>query len=52
MVQSENPFDLLTDVNGTGSQEGDIILAHSTSVFTGESIRHPQGRPASAWRRQ
>ena len=34
---AESPFDMLTDVNNAGSQEGDIILAHSTSVFTGES---------------
>jgi hypothetical protein len=33
----EHPFDNLTDVNAGGSQKGDIILAHSTSVFTGES---------------
>lgn len=33
----ERPFDNLPDVNGAGSQEGDIILAHSTSVFTGEA---------------
>jgi hypothetical protein len=32
----EHPFDMLTDVNGTGSQKGDVILAHSTSVFTNE----------------
>lgn len=34
---AERPFDLLTDVNGAGSQTGDILFAHSTSVFTGES---------------
>lgn len=34
---AEHPFDQLTDVNATGSQAGDIILAHSTSVFNGES---------------
>ena len=28
---------MLTDVNGAGSQKGDIIFAHSTSVFSGES---------------
>ena len=33
----ENPFDNLTDVNGAGSLEGDIILAHAGSVFTGEA---------------
>jgi hypothetical protein len=33
----EHPFNELTDANGTGSQAGDIILAHSTSVFNGES---------------
>ncbi len=33
----EHPFDMLTDVNGTGSQKGDILFAHSTSVFSGES---------------
>jgi hypothetical protein len=33
----ENPFDMLTDANGAGSLEGDILLVHSNSVFTGES---------------
>lgn len=33
----ENPFNLLTDVNGGGSLAGDIILAHAQSVFTGEA---------------
>jgi hypothetical protein len=33
----EHPFNALTDVNGTGSQTGDILFAHSTSVFSGES---------------
>lgn len=33
----EHPFNELTDVNGGGSQTGDVILAHSTSVFNGES---------------
>ncbi len=34
----ENPFDMITDVNGAGSLEGDIILVHSNSVFTGQSV--------------
>jgi hypothetical protein len=34
---AEHPFNQLTQTNGTGSQTGDIILAHSTSVFNGES---------------
>ncbi|HEX2473982.1 MAG TPA: hypothetical protein VHK01_04520, partial [Lacipirellulaceae bacterium] len=33
----ENPFDMLTDVNGAGSLEGDIILVHSNSVFSGQN---------------
>ncbi len=33
----ERPYDLLTDVNGGGSQTGDILFAHSTSIFTDES---------------
>ncbi|MCI0331630.1 MAG: hypothetical protein L0228_00215 [Planctomycetes bacterium] len=32
----ENPFNMLTDINGGGSMEGDIVLAHALSVFTGE----------------
>jgi hypothetical protein len=32
----ENPFDMLSDVNGAGSLEGDIILAHAESVFIGD----------------
>lgn len=32
----ENPYDNLPDVNGAGSLEGDIILAHALSVFDGE----------------
>jgi hypothetical protein len=34
----ENPFDMLTDVNDTGSLEGDIILVHSNSVFDGQNV--------------
>jgi hypothetical protein len=33
----ENPFDMLTDVNGGGSTEGDVIFVHSNSTFTGEN---------------
>lgn len=33
----EHPFDQLTDANGTGSKNGDIIFAHSTSVFNNET---------------
>ncbi|MEX2310110.1 MAG: hypothetical protein WD738_21235 [Pirellulales bacterium] len=33
----ENPFDMLSDVNGAGSQEDDIILAHAQSVFNGDT---------------
>src|SRR3954454_1844147 len=33
---AEAPFDMLTDANGTGSQNGDVILVHSTSVFNNE----------------
>lgn len=33
----EHPFDMLSDINGAGSNIGDIILAHSTSVFTNDS---------------
>jgi hypothetical protein len=32
----ENPYNNLTDVNGAGSLEEDIILAHALSVFNGE----------------
>jgi hypothetical protein len=34
----ENPFDMVTDVNGAGSVDGDIILVHSNSVFSGENV--------------
>src|SRR3954468_729589 len=33
---AEAPFNMLTDANGTGSQNGDTILVHSTSVFNNE----------------
>ncbi len=33
----ENPFNMLTDINGAGSGAGDIILAHAESVFSGEA---------------
>ncbi len=32
----ENPYSNLTDINGGGSLDGDIILAHALSVFNGE----------------
>jgi hypothetical protein len=34
----ENPFDMLTDANNAGSLEGDIILVHSNSVFSGQNV--------------
>jgi hypothetical protein len=34
----ENPFDMISDANGAGSMEGDIIFVHSNSVFTGQSV--------------
>ncbi len=33
----ENPFNMLTDINGGGSMAGDIVLAHALSVFNGEA---------------
>ena len=33
----ENPYNQLTQANGTGSTTGDILFAHSTSVFSGEA---------------
>src|SRR5262249_9493348 len=33
----ENPFDMLSDINGAGSLENDIILAHADSIFTGDT---------------
>ncbi len=32
----EHPYDLLSDINGTGSPQGAIILVHSTSELTGD----------------
>lgn len=34
----ENPYETLAQANGTGSLEGDIILAHAGSAFTNDSI--------------
>ncbi|HVT28628.1 MAG TPA: hypothetical protein VHE81_11495, partial [Lacipirellulaceae bacterium] len=33
----EHPYNMLSDANGAGSQTGDIIFAHSTSVFNNEA---------------
>ncbi len=39
----EHPYDMLTDANGTGSQKGDTIFVHSTSVFNNEASLDLEG---------
>lgn len=34
----ENPFSTLADAGGSGSMDGDILLAHAGSTFTADSI--------------
>jgi hypothetical protein len=33
----ENPYDMLSDINGTGSEQGDIVLAWAESQFSGDT---------------